>query len=122
MPFLLYADDLVLCGESEEDLRAMVGRFVEVCRKRGLKVNTGESKVILLDGEEGLECEVCINRYVYRMSRNLNTWDVFWTNEVQMKQSVVGSWRVGGGLQVLLGFWLMLRVCSLNVLWSSTSH
>ena len=25
---LLYADDLVLCSESEEDLRAMVGSFV----------------------------------------------------------------------------------------------
>ena len=24
LPGLLYADDLVLCGESEEDLRAMV--------------------------------------------------------------------------------------------------
>ena len=32
LPGLLYADDLVLCGESEEDLRAMVGCFVEVCR------------------------------------------------------------------------------------------
>ena len=27
---LLHTDDLVLCGESEEDLRPMVGRFVEV--------------------------------------------------------------------------------------------
>ena len=26
---LLYADDLVLCGESEEDLRVMVGRYAE---------------------------------------------------------------------------------------------
>ena len=25
---LLYADDLVLCGESEEDLKVMVGQFV----------------------------------------------------------------------------------------------
>ena len=25
---LLYADELVLCGESEEDLRAVVERFV----------------------------------------------------------------------------------------------
>ena len=25
LPGLLYADDLVLCSESEEDLRAMVG-------------------------------------------------------------------------------------------------
>ena len=32
LPGLLYADDLVLCDESEEDLPVMVGRFVEVCR------------------------------------------------------------------------------------------
>ena len=30
LPGLLYADDLVLCSDSEEDLRVMVGRFVEV--------------------------------------------------------------------------------------------
>ena len=30
LPGLLYANDLVLCGESEEELRAMVGWFVEV--------------------------------------------------------------------------------------------
>ena len=30
LPGLMYADDLVLCGESDEDLRAMVGRFI-VC-------------------------------------------------------------------------------------------
>ena len=36
--FLLYADDLVLCGKSGEDLRVMVGLFAEVCRRRGLKV------------------------------------------------------------------------------------
>ena len=39
LPGLLYADNLVLCGESEEDLRVMVGLFDEVCRRRGLKVN-----------------------------------------------------------------------------------
>ena len=31
-------------------------RLVEVCR-RGLKVNAGKSKVMVLNGEEGLECE-----------------------------------------------------------------
>ena len=34
LPGLLYADDLVLRGKSEETLRPMVGRFVQVCRKR----------------------------------------------------------------------------------------
>ena len=48
----MYADDLVLCGESEEDLRAMMGHFVEVCRRRGLKGNAGKSKVMVVDGEE----------------------------------------------------------------------
>ena len=42
LPGLLYADDFVSCGESEEDLKAMVGRFVEVCKRRGLKVNAGD--------------------------------------------------------------------------------
>ena len=60
MPGLLYADDLVLYGESEEDLRAMVGHFVEVFRK-DLKVNGGKSKVMVLSGEEELECEVCVD-------------------------------------------------------------
>ena len=36
----------------------MVGWFAEVCRRRGLKINAGRSKVMVLNGEEGLECEV----------------------------------------------------------------
>ena len=32
LPGLLYADDLVFCGKFEEDLKVMVGCFVEVCR------------------------------------------------------------------------------------------
>ena len=51
MPGLLYVDDFVLCGEWEEDLRIIVGFFIEVC----LKVSAGKSKVILLGGVEGLE-------------------------------------------------------------------
>ena len=61
MPGLLYADDWVLCAESEKDLRAMVGCFVEVCRRRGLKINVGKSKAMVLGGEEGLECEICVD-------------------------------------------------------------
>ena len=61
LPGLFYADDFVLCGESEEDLRVMVGRFAMVCRGRGLKVNAGKSKVKVLNGEEGLKCEVHVD-------------------------------------------------------------
>ena len=38
MPGLLYADDLVSCGESKEDLKVMVVHFVELRRRRDLKV------------------------------------------------------------------------------------
>ena len=39
----------------------MVEQFAEVCRKRGLKVNGGKSKVMLLNGEEGLGFEVHVD-------------------------------------------------------------
>ena len=62
MPGLLYADDLVLCGESEEYIRSMLEHFVEVCKKRGLEVNAGKSKGRMLGGKEVLKRKVCVDR------------------------------------------------------------
>ena len=56
-----YMQMIWFCGELEEDLRAMVGWFAKVCRRKGLKVNAGKSKVMVLNGEEGLECEVHVD-------------------------------------------------------------
>ena len=61
LPDLLYTDDLFLWGESEEDLRIMVGHFVELCMRRGMKVNVGKSKVMVLNEEEGFEYEVSVD-------------------------------------------------------------
>ena len=36
-----------------------MGRFPEVCRIRGLKVKAGTSKIIVLNGEEGLGVSYC---------------------------------------------------------------
>ena len=44
-----------------EDLKVMVGRFAEVCRRRGLRVVAGKSGVMVLSGGEGLECEVNVD-------------------------------------------------------------
>ena len=38
-----------------------MGRFAEVCRREGLKVNGGKSKVMVFAGDEGLECEVYVD-------------------------------------------------------------
>ena len=64
----------------EKDLRAMVERIVEVCRRRGLKVNASESKVRLLCGEERLECEVCVDGMRLEYVSKFKYWGVFWTN------------------------------------------
>ena len=39
----------------------MVLRFAEVCRRSELKVNASKSKVMVLNGEEGIECEVHVD-------------------------------------------------------------
>ena len=54
LPGLLYADDLVLYGKLEEELRAIVGQFAEGCRRRGLKVNASKIKVMVLNGVKEL--------------------------------------------------------------------
>ena len=51
-------------GESGFDLAlvcSMVRLFVEVCRRKGLKVIAGKSKMMVLNGEKGLECVVHID-------------------------------------------------------------
>ena len=58
---LLYPDDMVLCGNSEEDQKVKVVSFVEVYRRRDLKVNADKSKVMPLSGKKKLECEVLVN-------------------------------------------------------------
>ena len=54
MPSLLYVDELFLCGETET-LRVIVGRFVEVFRRRGLKVNADKSKLMVLECESRVD-------------------------------------------------------------------
>ena len=61
LPGLLYTDDLVQCDESQEDLRVMGGWFAEVYSRRALKVNVGKSRVMILNGQEGLESEVHVD-------------------------------------------------------------
>ena len=96
----LYADDLVLCGESEEDLTAMVGRFAEVCRRRSLKINASKSKVILLGREEGLECEVCVDgiclEHVSEFEYVGCVLDETGTDEAECSRKVESGRRVAG--------------------------
>ena len=59
----------------------------------------------MLNGEEGLECKVSVDGCSCSMCQNLNNWDMFWMNHVQMRQSCrkVGSGRrVAGAISSLV--------------------
>src|SRR5678816_2703914 len=60
VPYLLYADDLILCGESKETLRGLVERFGKVCKRSGLKVNVYKRKVMVVS-EDSPRCEVLLD-------------------------------------------------------------
>ena len=106
LPGLLYADDMVLCGESEEDLRVMVGQFSEVCRRRGLKVNAGKSKMMLLNGKEGLECEIHIDgihlEHVLEFKYLGCILDKYITDEAECSRKVASWRRVAGTITSLV--------------------
>ena len=99
----------------------MVGRFAEVCRRIELKVKVGNSKVMLQNGEEGLECEVRVDGIRLRHVSEFKYLG-FLTNKVLMELNVVGRWRVRGRWQLSSGPWLMLGICSLSVLESCMKH
>ena len=105
-PGFSYADDLVLCGESEENLMLMVGRFAEVCRRRGLKFNAGKSKVMVLNGEEGLECEVHVDgirlEHVSKFKYLRFVFDESGRDGAECSRKVATGRRVAGAIKSLV--------------------
>src|SRR5678816_845099 len=60
VPYLLYADDLVMFDESEKSLRGLVERFGRVCKRWGSKINVDKSKVMVVS-EDSPRCEVMLD-------------------------------------------------------------
>ena len=85
---------------------AMVGRFVEVCRRRDLKVNAGKSKVVLLGQEEGLECEVCVDGVRLENVSKFNylgcVLDESGRDEEECSRKVASGRRVAGTIRSLV--------------------
>ena len=124
MPVLLYADDLLLCDETEDDLRAEVGRFAEVCRRRTLKFNAGKSKGVILNGEEGLECEVHVDRtrleHVSEFKYLGCLLDESATDEAECSRKVANERGVADAIRFLVNardMQLVLRDGSETMLW-----
>ena len=62
--------------------------FVEVCRRRGLKVNVGKRKVMVLNGEEGLDYDVHVNGICLEHVSNIR--DVLGESGIDKAQNVIG--------------------------------
>lgn len=43
---LLYADDMVLLAENENEIRSMIERLEEYLRKKNLELNTEKTKIL----------------------------------------------------------------------------
>ena len=50
--WLMFADDTVLVGDSEEKLQMLVREFGNVCKRRKLTVNVNKSKTMKISGKE----------------------------------------------------------------------
>lgn len=50
---LVYADDVVLLAEGEDEMRSLIGRLEEYMEGKGLELNVGKTKVMRFKRGEG---------------------------------------------------------------------
>ena len=84
-----------------------MGRCIEVCRINGLKINACKSKVMVLCGEKGLVCEVCVDgmrlegvselKYLGRCFERIR-----YTDEVECRSKVASGRIVVGAIKCLV--------------------
>ena len=78
----------------------------KVCRRRGLKFNAGMSKVIILNGEEGLECWVHVDgvrlEYVSEFKYLRCLLYEAGTDGVECSRKVTSGRRVAGAIRSLV--------------------
>ena len=82
-----------------------MGRFAEVCRRR-LKVNAGKSKVMVLNREEGLECEIHLDKihleHVSEFKYLGYIFNELGTDRAECSRKVVSQRRVAGAIRSLV--------------------
>ena len=94
LPDLLYGDDLVLCDETD------------MYRRRSLKVNAGKNKVMVLGGEDGMECEVCVDgirlEHVSEFKYLGCVLDESGTDDAECSRKVASGRTVAGAIRSLV--------------------
>ena len=105
LPCLLYADDLVLCGESEESLKKLIEDFGRVCKSRGLKVNVEKSKVMVVSGENK-QCRIKLEDELLEQVSEFKylgyLLDERGTDDAECGRKVASGRRVAGAIKSLV--------------------
>lgn len=61
---LLFADDLVLLGESEDELQLLLYKFSKMAEEYDCKISPTKTKVMAFVGEEPVRSKIVINNQV----------------------------------------------------------
>ena len=84
----------------------MVVRFIEMCRRRALKVNAGESRVMVMNVEEEFDCELQIDgirlEYVSEFKYFGCAFDESDTDGAECSSKGVSGRRVSGPIRPLV--------------------
>src|SRR5215469_4844729 len=102
---LLYADDTVLMGETEESLQRLVTSFDRICRKRKVRINGDKSKVMRV-GNNGriLDMGIRIGRVRIKLVKCINYQGVVISAEGDERQEFGHRLKEGsralGGLEM----------------------
>lgn len=103
---LLYADDLVLVGENESELKLMIESFDKVCIRRGMRVNADKSKVMVFGGEDGSVCDIRIGGVRLEQVQSFkylgSVLNVKGNDEADCENKVVQGRKVSGAIRALV--------------------
>ena len=91
VPILLFADDMVLMDESEEELKKLVDGVEDYCKEWHLGVNIDKTKVLVVSKDGGKKAKVeleqaeleCVEKYPYLGT--LFTADGRWEEEIDIR-------------------------------------
>ena len=76
--------------------------MLKVCRRRRLKVNAGKSKVMVLNGVEGLECEAHVDGIRLEFKYLGCVLDELGTEGTECSRKVASGRRVAGAIRSLV--------------------
>ena len=98
--WLVFADDTVLVGDSEEKLERLVEVFGDVCKRRKLTVNVNKSKVMKIGKNEGNEMNISLNARRMEEVTSYRYLGVDVSNDSRMSEEVrhrIGEARKSAG-------------------------